>query len=87
MLHYECHLKLIVVLVLVPPGAPPTKVRIVLLSLPGKGKSSTGNTILGSEQFEAAVRFNPVTEETVSKSVTVEGGRSQRWTLQDLLVK
>ncbi|KAF1385143.1 hypothetical protein PFLUV_G00127610 [Perca fluviatilis] len=47
--------------------------RIVLLGLPAAGKSSCGNTILGSEQFISGGGFGSVTSETVSKSAIVEG--------------
>uniref|UniRef100_A0A8D0AKR8 AIG1-type G domain-containing protein n=1 Tax=Sander lucioperca TaxID=283035 RepID=A0A8D0AKR8_SANLU len=49
--------------------------RIVLLGLPGGGKSSSGNTILGSEQFKSDCDFNSVSTETISKSARVEGRR------------
>ena len=45
----------------------------MLLGLPGVGKSASGNTILGSDQFESDCCFDPVTTETASKSAIVEG--------------
>ncbi|XP_032364746.1 GTPase IMAP family member 6 [Etheostoma spectabile] len=47
--------------------------RVVLLGLPGSGKSSSGSTILGSEWFESVAGFNAGTTETASKSARVEG--------------
>ncbi|XP_068565429.1 GTPase IMAP family member 1-like [Cebidichthys violaceus] len=47
--------------------------RVVLLGLPGGGRSSSGNTILGSDQFKSGCGFDSVSTETVSQSAIVEG--------------
>lgn len=45
----------------------------MLFGLPGAGKSSSGNTILGSKKFESSCNFSAVTTECAAKSVMVEG--------------
>ncbi|XP_059208128.1 GTPase IMAP family member 8-like [Centropristis striata] len=57
-----------------PAGALKER-RMVLLGLPGGGKSSAGNTVLGSERFQTVSGFHSVSSETVSGSAEVEG----RW--------
>ncbi|KAI3374080.1 hypothetical protein L3Q82_022646 [Scortum barcoo] len=51
------------------------EMRIILLGLPGGGKSASGNTILGSDQFQSHCEFDGVSTETVTKSVDVAGRR------------
>lgn len=47
----------------------------MLLGLSGAGKSSSGNTILGSERFESSCDFAAVTTKCAAESVMVEGRR------------
>nr|XP_024659638.1 GTPase IMAP family member 8-like [Maylandia zebra] len=47
--------------------------RVILIGLSRGGRSSAGNTILGSEQFPTGCGFEPVPAEVVSGSAAVEG--------------
>lgn len=51
----------------------PVERRIVLFGLPGAGKSSSGNTILGSKTFKSSCNFSAVTTKCAAESVMVEG--------------
>lgn len=57
------------------PVVPQEERRIVLIGQLGGGKSSAGNTILGSERFKIGCDFNLVSTETVSEKAEVEGRR------------
>ncbi|XP_069054226.1 GTPase IMAP family member 8-like [Lepisosteus oculatus] len=53
----------------------PTELRLVLLGRTGAGKSSAGNTILGSEEFPSEASSSAVTQESRKRTGQVSGRR------------